>query len=584
MKQTLYMTDFFLLEAFCREVELLSGELAGDELALSFQFLDYPLLLVYPDSSEGNKICFNAGKHAVLQEDEAAIRDVLEQVPLYISLFYTSTLPRPKLIATGSTPLFISPPLPNKPGSKPQPIGGSSVIRTVSLIDSVSGKLFAKATMTCRLSAYGEKVPRMHHPSDEEAMRAIESAPAPPPLFYAATEEERPKRLVSLKLQNVQQEDNAVSAARKTYKDEGLQTGDSQVDLIRHTLNQRRKTTEIIHEMEEEEPRVNQVANQRKPRTTLPQKNQKPQPAAKKTASAAKEAAAAQVESDEERAIDSALMVLKHKPPSLPLLRALLRYSTYSGALDAHLSNLAAKKVNFPPSPNAKTKPKVASKPVQEEDTGPRIRMRVKPPLDHHREIDQTQTVKRKKRMEKPVHRPQYPPTIREGSQYPPTIQEVKEEESEPKLVDNAPPLPLHRQHSLPVAPVREVSSGPELTRSISELPERKETQRLTTQMDQRSAGISFQNNQPPLSSWYGAPPGVPPQQGLSHHMAWNPQQAAQMSAAMAGVGQPSGFQTSSVMMWELMNMMTMRSVLGTAVAAMSDQMTVRERSGLSHC
>lgn len=151
--------DYFLLEVFCREVELAVGAMvAGEELALCFQFLDYPLLLVYQDSSDGKSVRFNGGKTAVLQEDSESMRVVLEQVPLHVNLFYTSSLPRPKLIAQGSTPLFVSTPLPNKPGSKPQPIGGSSVIRTVSLMDSASGRLFAKASITCRLTAYGQQV------------------------------------------------------------------------------------------------------------------------------------------------------------------------------------------------------------------------------------------------------------------------------------------------------------------------------------------------------------------------------------------------------------------------------------------
>ena len=151
------MDYYFTLEAFCREVELQSA-MAGEELALCFQFLDYPLLLVYQDSNDGKTIRFNGGKTAVLQEDPTSLKEVLEQVPLYISLFYTSSLPRPKLIAQGSTPLFVSPPLPNKPGSKPQPIGGSSVIRTVSLMESASGRIFAKASISCRLTAHGQQV------------------------------------------------------------------------------------------------------------------------------------------------------------------------------------------------------------------------------------------------------------------------------------------------------------------------------------------------------------------------------------------------------------------------------------------
>jgi hypothetical protein len=132
--------------------------MVGEELALCFQFLDYPLLLVYQESNDGRIIRFNGGKTAVLQEDPSSLKEVLEQVPLYISLFYTSSLPRPNLIAQGSTPLFISPPLPIKPGSKPQPIGGSSVIRTVSLKDSASGRTFAKASISCRLTAHGQQV------------------------------------------------------------------------------------------------------------------------------------------------------------------------------------------------------------------------------------------------------------------------------------------------------------------------------------------------------------------------------------------------------------------------------------------
>jgi hypothetical protein len=63
-------------------------------------------------------------------------------------------------------------------------------------------------------------------------------------------------------------------------------------------------------------------------------------------------------------------------------------------------------------------------------------------------------------------------------------------------------------------------------------------------------------------------------------------QQMAQMAAAMAGMGglqQPTGpnssalgngFQASSVVLWEVMSLVLMRSVLSSAVGAMSNQMT----------
>ena len=182
------MSDYFLLEVYVHDLQfdvpVQQDERAPAPLALAFQFLDYPLLLTYARSpgafGSESVIRFSAGKSCILQEEAEELQFVLQQVrtahsaakstplatcntshpmqhlcwaqvPLYASLFHVGTLPRPALIASGSTPLFISEPLQQSMGSgRPSTAPASStmtpglanaVLREVPLVDLSSGQV-----------------------------------------------------------------------------------------------------------------------------------------------------------------------------------------------------------------------------------------------------------------------------------------------------------------------------------------------------------------------------------------------------------------------------------------------------------
>lgn len=122
------------------------------------------------------------------------------QVPLYVSLFHGSTLPRPTLLASGSTPMFITPPqepLPGRPASAPGPTHfRHALIRTVCLLSN-SGNELASASVSCRLTLYGPQIPParttvLNLPVSQPPrptsgyVKTAASQPAPPPtLFFA---------------------------------------------------------------------------------------------------------------------------------------------------------------------------------------------------------------------------------------------------------------------------------------------------------------------------------------------------------------------------------------------------------------
>ncbi|GLI65536.1 hypothetical protein VaNZ11_009094, partial [Volvox africanus] len=187
------MTDYFNFEVFVHALEFADPAFVEATLglpdstqfpvvpyAVAFSFLDYPLILVYAkhgalETSSFSEtfptyydfISFDSGKSCMLQADAEEMLFLINQTPLYLSLFHVKTLPKPTMLAAGHTPLLISraPAADSRsawdeapPVSNPATALGNSVIRQVTLF-SPAGVEVGTLHMSCRLTHYGPRVP-----------------------------------------------------------------------------------------------------------------------------------------------------------------------------------------------------------------------------------------------------------------------------------------------------------------------------------------------------------------------------------------------------------------------------------------
>ncbi|KAG1660349.1 hypothetical protein FOA52_014402 [Chlamydomonas sp. UWO 241] len=192
------MSDYFLLEVFSHGLALPEGASSStveavqsspgaghalSPLALAFQFLDYPLLLTYGppgggqaadwvasgDANPSITLAFGTGKSCIFQEELDELRFVLEKVPLYCSLFHVDTAPRPRLLASGATPLFVSQPSATvatwagRPGTASSP-GLQHALRRDVTLAAPDGSPLAVASLSVRLTHYGHTVPVVTNP------------------------------------------------------------------------------------------------------------------------------------------------------------------------------------------------------------------------------------------------------------------------------------------------------------------------------------------------------------------------------------------------------------------------------------
>eukprot|EP00798_Chlamydomonas_sp_ICE-L_P008184 gene8184-1442_t len=213
--------SYFSLEVYIHDLEvknevmLMSDDVEGQQTksggfprmpyAITFQFLDYPLLLCYaskcvntPDARAS--YVFESGKSCMFQADSNELDFLVKQVPMYVSLMHVKSLPKPLLLATGSTPLFISPPPRPSATTTTSALPGlaSAVVRQVTLFDS-GGREWAQANLSCRLTLFGDQVPpasaintqdmaktrRTQRHNTTSAWDQPEAAPTPPTLFFA---------------------------------------------------------------------------------------------------------------------------------------------------------------------------------------------------------------------------------------------------------------------------------------------------------------------------------------------------------------------------------------------------------------
>ncbi len=98
----------FSLQVYAEDVTLLGNSVAQapSHLALAYQFLDYPLLLVYPRavaaawtdaSTHGTQVLFKSGKACILEADAGELSFLTGQVQLHIT---DPRLPIQKLTAS----------------------------------------------------------------------------------------------------------------------------------------------------------------------------------------------------------------------------------------------------------------------------------------------------------------------------------------------------------------------------------------------------------------------------------------------------------------------------------------------------
>ncbi|GIL75813.1 hypothetical protein Vretifemale_5534, partial [Volvox reticuliferus] len=187
------MTDYFNFEVFVHALEFAdpafveatfglpdSTQFPVIPYAVAFSFLDYPLILVYAKHGAlGTStfsetfptyydfISFDSGKSCMLQADAEEMQFLIDQTPLYVSLFHVKTLPKPTMLAAGHTPLLISqaPAAASRTawGETPAVANTSTALENASIrqitLSSPAGVEVGTLHMSCRLTRYGPRVP-----------------------------------------------------------------------------------------------------------------------------------------------------------------------------------------------------------------------------------------------------------------------------------------------------------------------------------------------------------------------------------------------------------------------------------------
>ncbi|KXZ56185.1 hypothetical protein GPECTOR_1g16 [Gonium pectorale] len=191
------MADYFNFEVFVHALEFADPAFVEATLgqpdsthfpvipyAIAFNFLDYPLILVYAkqgalDTTPGigafpgylDFVTFDSGKSCILQADAEELQFLVEQTPLYVSLFHVKALPKPTMLAAGRTPLLVTPaPEPKSTwagtraaataaaANAPPTALQSAAIRQVTLF-SPAGLEVGVVHVSCRLTHFGTRVP-----------------------------------------------------------------------------------------------------------------------------------------------------------------------------------------------------------------------------------------------------------------------------------------------------------------------------------------------------------------------------------------------------------------------------------------
>ena len=295
-------------------------------------------------------------------------------------------------------------------------------------------------------------------------------------------------------------------------------------------------------------------------------------------------------------AVAAALKALQHKPPTLPLIQALMRYSTYGSNLDAFQEASKAKKNKS--STNAGGKKVLglttsASKPEIDPTAGSLKKRSDSEPLAYDYQQggshDATATADRGSLQSlssdeevlmalKKHYGEADAPTLKgrnKASSFDDdTVRRLEQGEWARQAGGHPNPMKASERRSGGIPATR---AGAPASKGQDGAPAGMSGSGTTTRrMMSSEPGLAFSTRQ-------YQPVAAKDEGGGGAEMLQR--QMAQMAAAMAGMGglqqsagaPPSvgnGFQASSVMLWEVMSLVMMRSVLSSAVGAMSTQMT----------
>ena len=286
--------------------------------------------------------------------------------------------------------------------------------------------------------------------------------------------------------------------------------------------------------------------------------------------------------SRDEMAVTAAMQVLRHQPPSLPIIRALMRYTSYGPQIDALQEQLSKKKS----APSLAKKGKKVSGALTVPKKGPSSASSLRPA---------TATVKRQpvgkvSGRRDPVNSPHAsseeerlisalnqhygsgaPSAVKPGGglrSKPSGAQSAANGEEvgrNPSFHDDSARRQLEGEEDTSIATDRPINPQPSLGSTLPKGNARAVDPGLVFSRKQS------QKNASPLSA--GGAEALQRQMAqMAEAMAGSGPGAA--VAGLGGAGGGGGFGATSVVLWEVMSLVLMRSVLSSAVGAMSSQMT----------